>query len=307
MSVDGGGTKTEFCIAKMTGDMLFSFEVGSTNYKSVGLEEVHHNIKKGYDILLQKFNIGVEDIKYTVFGIAGIDSSKDYDKIKDILCQIGVREGEFYLGNDGVLAFYAGATQPGIAVISGTGSIILGIGADKQITRVGGWGYNFSDEGSGYWIGAKALSYALLYADGCFPYSPLFDRLKTHFCIPDISELPYVITELTDFFEIAKITKIIIEEAQKDDELSVNLLKEGASKLALLTYSLWNRMHFDEEEKVSIVFSGGVLKNKIYNQMLEDEIRARIGLEKSANIQFVVNDEMPVKGGIQLAHYLVTR
>lgn len=66
-----------------------------------------------------------------------------------------------------------------MVVIAGTGSIILGIDRDGNYKQASGWGYNISDIGSGYWIGAKALEATLLYCDGCGSYSPFFDRIRT--------------------------------------------------------------------------------------------------------------------------------
>ena len=40
LSVDGGGTKTEFCISDMEGHIKESVVVGCSNYKSVGLGAV---------------------------------------------------------------------------------------------------------------------------------------------------------------------------------------------------------------------------------------------------------------------------
>lgn len=47
---------------------------------------------------------------------------------------------------------------PGIVVIAGTGSIAYGRDAWGKIARSGGWGYIISDEGSGHWIGVRAVA-----------------------------------------------------------------------------------------------------------------------------------------------------
>lgn len=75
----------------------------------------------------------------------------------DEILKIGINKEKIYLANDAVLAFYAQADSPGLVIVAGTGSIILGIKEDGEIYRVGGWGYNFSDLGSGYDIGRKLL------------------------------------------------------------------------------------------------------------------------------------------------------
>ena len=52
-------------------------------------------------------------------------------------------------------AFGAG---PGVIAIAGTGSIVYGRDAAGHTARAGGWGFAVSDEGSGYWIGRRAIS-----------------------------------------------------------------------------------------------------------------------------------------------------
>ena len=52
-------------------------------------------------------------------------------------------------------AFGAG---PGVIAIAGTGSIVYGRDAAGHTARAGGWGFAVSDEGSGHWIGRRAVS-----------------------------------------------------------------------------------------------------------------------------------------------------
>ena len=60
--------------------------------------------------------------------------------------------------HDGVLALEAAFGEgPGIAVIAGTGSVVLARTADGAVHRRGGWGYRLGDEGSGYALGRRAF------------------------------------------------------------------------------------------------------------------------------------------------------
>jgi len=47
---------------------------------------------------------------------------------------------------------------PGVIVIAGTGSVAYGRDLAGHTARAGGWGFAISDEGSGYWIGRRAIS-----------------------------------------------------------------------------------------------------------------------------------------------------
>lgn len=297
LSVDGGGTKTEFCVSDRNGNICVSITVGCSNYKSVGVEAVYESLKAGLSQLAEK-GIGLQDIRFSVWGISGCDSEHDFQLIRAILNRLGVETDKTYLCNDGILAFYAQAAEPGMVVIAGTGSIILGIDRNGNYKRASGWGYNISDIGSGYWLGAEALKRTLLYCDGCGEHSLLFERVREYFSSGDFQNLPYIVTEVTDYYEIAKLAELVVETAGTGETTSLEILREGAWVLSALMYSIYVRMGFDGEEKLNIVFSGGVLKSDMYRQLIMEELGRKIPLE---HVAFSIQKNAPAYGGIRLA------
>lgn len=301
LSVDGGGTKTEFCISDMEGHIKDSVIVGCSNYKSVGVEAVRESFQAGFE-LLEKKGIRRGDLRYSVWGISGCDSEHDFSLIRAVLEGLGIDGKTSYLCNDGILAFYAQAMEPGMVVIAGTGSIILGIGSDGEYKRASGWGYNISDIGSGYWIGAEALKHTLLYCDGCGGYSPFFDCIREYFKADSFERLPYVVTEVTDYYEIARLAELVTEEAGRGEEVTLGILRHGAEVIARLMGSIYRRMGFDSRMELNIVFSGGVLKSRIYQQLIKEELARQIPLE---HVTFSIQKHAPVYGGIRLARRIL--
>ncbi len=301
LSVDGGGTKTEFCISDMEGHIKDSVIVGCSNYKSVGVEAVRESFQAGFE-LLEKKGIRRGDLRYSVWGISGCDSEHDFSLIRAVLEGLGIDGETSYLCNDGILAFYAQAMEPGMVVIAGTGSIILGIGSDGEYKRASGWGYNISDIGSGYWIGAEALKHTLLYCDGCGGYSPFFDCIREYFKADSFERLPYVVTEVTDYYEIARLAELVTEEAGRGEEVTLGILRHGAEVIARLMGSIYRRMGFDSRMELNIVFSGGVLKSRIYQQLIKEELVRQIPLE---HVTFSIQKHAPVYGGIRLARRIL--
>ena len=59
--------------------------------------------------------------------------------------------------------------DPGVLLIAGTGSIVIGRDKNGSMFRVGGWGPYFGDEGSGFWIGREAVRAALRSVDAQAP------------------------------------------------------------------------------------------------------------------------------------------
>lgn len=298
VSVDGGGTKTVLAISDLNKKSSEMFYIGCTNYKSIGIEETYNNLKNGFNKLMLTLNIKVEEIEYYTFGFAGCDCRKDYEIFADIILRLGIDMKKVYLCNDGVLAYFTEGREPGIVIISGTGSIVLGIDTMENIVRAGGWGYNFSDLGSGYWISNEIAKKLLLYCDGCYEHYEVFDKIKSFYNISNYKDIPLHITSITNYYEIAKLTPIILKCGEEREKLSNIVINEAIFYLSELTYSIYNKMNFKEDNDITIVLSGGVLKNEFFQKKLCSEIKKRIAKE---NIIFIVQNKEPVIGGINLA------
>jgi len=97
LSVDGGGTKTEFYISDLQGNMIDTFTTGSTSIKSVGEDESYDQLKAGIDRLNETYNITPDDILMGVFGMSGCDSDNDYQMILDRILSLGFTEDNVHL------------------------------------------------------------------------------------------------------------------------------------------------------------------------------------------------------------------
>jgi N-acetylglucosamine kinase-like BadF-type ATPase len=77
--------------------------------------------------------------------------------------------------------------DPGILLIAGTGSIVIGRDKDRTMFRVGGWGPHFGDEGSGFWIGREAIRAALRSLDAQTP-TPFAENVAAALGLKSVSE-----------------------------------------------------------------------------------------------------------------------
>lgn len=80
-----------------------------------------------------------------------------------------------------VTGAWAGAFggEPGVVLISGTGSICYGRNSRGREARAGGWGPLFGDQGSAYWVGLRCLGSLSEEVDGIRTESPLGPALMT--------------------------------------------------------------------------------------------------------------------------------
>ena len=154
LGIDGGGSKTAFLLEDETGKELGHFETGPSNWISAGEDEARKNIAAG----IQQLKISPDVV---CGGFAGAGRPAGIRFYTD--CITGLLPRAKVLVETDAFISYVGAIglEPGVLVIAGTGSIAIGRQQDGTMIRVGGWGPEFSDEGSGYWIGREAIRSAL--------------------------------------------------------------------------------------------------------------------------------------------------
>jgi len=82
------------------------------------------------------------------------------------------------LVTDGIAQLY-GVTlgEPGVCLAVGTGSVVHWLDTEGVEGMAGGWGYPVGDQGSGAWLGMRALERYLAYRDGMVGSSALVDSI----------------------------------------------------------------------------------------------------------------------------------
>lgn len=298
VSVDGGGTKTALCALNISNMKRFYLYTGCTNFKSIGIEKTKDNLKNGICKLMSTLNISKEDVKLWILGLSGNDSNYDYTILMDMLKSIELDRNKVYLCNDSELAFHSSGNLPGIIVIAGTGSIVTGFDAPGRNIRIGGWGYNISDLGSGYWIGCEAVKYLLLYCDHCYGFYPIFDKLKEFYNQDDFNKLKQYITSLSECYNIAANAKLVIEYAEQGEILCNKIVNEAIGYLSLQVSAAYEKLGFSQEISVDIVMGGGLFKNEFFFNKMKDILIDRYSIK---NAKFVTINNEPVDGGIKIA------
>ncbi|HMC47017.1 MAG TPA: BadF/BadG/BcrA/BcrD ATPase family protein, partial [Caballeronia sp.] len=117
-----------------------------------------------------------------VVGLSGFEG-----ELHGVAPQFNTRRCRFV--HDAVIAL-AGAisVRPAVVVIAGTGSIAYGEDGSGASVEVGGYGYLFGDEGSGFSIGRAALAQAMAHTDRGMK-SRLGDAALPYFNVPDMRAL----------------------------------------------------------------------------------------------------------------------
>jgi N-acetylglucosamine kinase-like BadF-type ATPase len=156
LGIDGGATKTLAAVLDLESGALHLGQGGPSNEDSVGAEAAVAALLEAADAAIARAGIGPERLDAAVLALAGTDTDGVAGRLR------AERSEDWIVVND-VVAAWAAATgaRPGIGVISGTGSNVLGVGVDGRAWRAGGWGHLLGDEGSGHWLGIESIRAAL--------------------------------------------------------------------------------------------------------------------------------------------------
>ena len=254
LGIDAGGTKTRALFADEDGRVLGGALAGGANLRTHGELEVE---KVLHHVIEEASAAGGSVPDAVALGIAGADRPADEAVLRGILRRIGFRE-RVVVTNDARIAFVAGSPgRVGLALVCGTGSIAWGRNRGGEIARSGGWGWHVGDEGSGFWIGERAIRAVLRAVDGRGPATSLDRALSEHFEIARPEQILYAIYD-REFprSRVAKFAPRVEEAALAGDSVAVGILADAARELVQAASSVRDRLRL-EEAPYDVVLSGG--------------------------------------------------
>jgi N-acetylglucosamine kinase-like BadF-type ATPase len=271
LGVDGGGTKTAFCLLRDDGRVAAEAQAPSCYYFTEGIGLVGRVLQQGIDEVCQKASIAPADIRQAFFGLPTYGEVSGDVPVLDAMPG-GVLGHDRYACDNDTVCGWAGSLGgiDGINVVSGTGSITYGERAGNGV-RVGGWGELFSDEGSAYWIAIKALNIFSRMGDGRLPVGPLHETLRAHLALEaDLDLVDVVLNRWQgERSEIAALSRVVAGAAEAGDEHAARILSEAAEELAGLVDATRRLLDFGPGEDVPVSYSGGVFNAPLVVEGLE--------------------------------------
>ena len=148
-----------------------------------------------------------------------------------------------------------GSDHPGLLVLAGTGSIVIGRDARGRWARAGGLGPLLGDEGSAFWIG-RAWLRATTRGEDFLPVR----RLVTH---PDAVA------------RIAALAPSVLRRARRGDPRARPVIREAQAHLARLAVDVARQLRLPRP--VAVSWAGGVLDDPGFRDGLKRAV-ARSGL-----------------------------
>jgi N-acetylglucosamine kinase len=259
LGLDGGGSHTQCVILDQSGSEIGRGVGGASNHQSVGVDEAKRAIAESMEKAL--LAAGNPTISAACWGMAGLDRPEDEKIIQQIAEQL-LPQIQVKVVHDSTIALAGGTggKQFGVVIISGTGSIVVGYHPSGRIERASGWGHLLGDEGSGYYIALGGLNAATRAYDGRDQNTSLVEEFVEETGETSFENLvSRIYLDNWSAPEIAALAPVVLEAADRDDEVAVKIVERAAQELALASRVVIDNLGM-QGDSFDVVLSGGIFK-----------------------------------------------
>lgn len=266
--IDGGGTHTRIEMRDMDNCLVRRGDFGPFNINSIGETAFRGLLREVF-----AWCGGMENCARLCVGAAGISNPKVGEILGEELAQAGFA-GQWKLCGDQEIALRGAMDGPGVVIISGTGSICFGKNAAGQTARSGGFGHLIDDGGSGYALGRDVLACAVRSVDGRIQAPELLQAVCDRLGGGPEGIVPFVYSPKTDKAAIARYSYVALDLAERGDEASLEILRQGAGELSELVRAVQVRLNMPG---CRIAMLGGLLtEENAYRRVVAEEL-SRLG------------------------------
>lgn len=299
IGVDGGGTKTAYGLFDEDRNLIGFAEGKGSNHENLdgSFDEASDYIIDGINTLCSQAGIGINDISFTLMGLAGIDHPYQHDIMCEKLKEKGLDNFEIY--NDGFIVVKAGSeTGAAIGFNCGTGVCCNGIDSRGRMLQLMGLGSFTGDNSGGSDIAVTAfrLMYDELYLGLEKTMITGFVREKYGFESREDFLTLVEKAENADPETVRNLIGFFFEAAKQGDGPALRYCEAMAERGARAIAALARQMEFDGEE-IEVVLSGSInvkLDNAPYLDALGKKAREYSGRK----LKFIKLTAKPVTGCI---------
>jgi glucosamine kinase len=164
----------------------------------------------------------------------------------------------------------------GVVVIAGGGSIGYGVDEAGREAIAGGLGYLMGDEGSGWYLGLRAIQEAARASDRRGPQTDLLPMVLEHYGIGSIREIIRIIYD-KDFLreQVSTLAPQVIRLAAAGDPVAAAIVRTGAERLSDLALGTIHQLHQPGDAVVVYptggIFDAGALISRPFTARLRTE------------------------------------
>ena len=258
VGVDAGGSHTRCQVSALSGQMLGESEGAAGAMRPGEADRAADAIVDTVRDALASCDMGHVVPSVLCVGAAGVGRDTERLMLWEALSARGVAD-DVVVVTDGETAFDdAFGEGAGILLIAGTGSMAVGRGPTGVKARCGGWGPVCGDEGSGAWIGRRALSVVTATVDGREPPTALVGAVLTACEVNEADQLIAWAAAATPA-DLAAIAPAVARTADAGDARADALLALAVEELVLHVRTLARSLFGDERAACPVALAGGLV------------------------------------------------
>ena len=260
VGLDSGGTKTECWLGDET-RILGKSKTTTVKLTRVSQEVATARLRHLLAEVSAQSGVPLSAITRTCVGVAGFSIAEVREWAHRVVSQMV--SGEVIVCGDEEIALDAAFRGgPGILVIGGTGSAVIGRCADGTRYKAGGWGPGIGDEGSGFWIGREAVRRAFEALDRDEP-STLLEAIRIAWGVKDLGET-VSFANAKPGPDLSALTPVVVGCADAGDSIACQILEKAGEELARQVAIVWAKMEFHGETSARVAYTGSVVEKIVF-------------------------------------------
>jgi glucosamine kinase len=301
VGVDGGGSKTRAIVADEGGAHLGEV-VGPGSAVRQG------EVERSADVIAHTVKDALASCEMThvmpkvlCVGVAGAGREPERQALWQALASRELADEVVIHADFSIALDDAFGEGPGVLLVSGTGSVAFGRGPSGQSARCGGWGPVCGDEGSGQWVGRRALSVVTASADGREPETALVGAILTAAQVNEPQELIAWAAQASPA-QLASLAPVVSSVAEAGDLRANSIISLAVEELVLHVRTLARQLFGDERAAIPLALTGGMLtKGTTLRKRLEHRLKSAV-----PGAQVRVGEVNPARGAVRSALRYVT-
>jgi N-acetylglucosamine kinase-like BadF-type ATPase len=245
---DAGATHSRALVVAANGAILGRGAAGPANAYAVGNQAAVRNLDRAVRAAVRSSRVSASEIPIAVIGSASVDfDGTGSPPIKRALrrwlphCRTHTVV-DAWIALEGALL-----GKPGVVVVSGTGSIVLGKTPRGGVLKIGGWGPLLGDEGSAQWIARRALQAAAQAHDGTGPPTSLLRVFMRHFHLNSFERvIDIVYDHPLSPGELGAQAPLVTAAARRGDVVARAIFSQAGQALAIQTVRALRRLRLSQ-------------------------------------------------------------
>ena len=276
VGIDGGGSSTRVYVADERGQILHKGTGAGSAVRPGAEADSAELIAALVKETIIEADMGHLMPRALVVGVAGVGREAQKIALQSELERLEVADAVIVLSDAEAAMEDAFAEGPGILMIAGTGSIAWGRSPAGTMQRCGGWGPMIGDEGSGAWLGKKALQVITAAHDGREPETALTGAVLTALELDDVASIIVWASTATPA-DLAALAPAVLSAAEVGDLRANTVVTMAVEELALHVRALARALFVDERAAIPVALHGGLLgKGQPVRKRLEHRLKTLV-------------------------------